>query len=239
MARRLVILFLLLTVFINLRPIKPMLFRFLNNSIYYPFVYSRNLLILLQNTERNSANILLENTSLREKIFLNQINTISQDKASEKTLICEVLEFTPLGIPKELIVRMDSNSKAQLQNNTVIDQKGALVGLTYKQTQDLVFIKTIYNEELRIAVESINPYYTGILKGGITPEILYIPFDAPIKAGDTLYTSSLSSIITPYIPVGVIAKFEKDMENPIFLKASIKPFFVPFTSRKLVIFYGK
>ncbi len=239
MAKRLFLLLLLLTIFINLHTIKPGLFQLLNNSIYFPFVYSRNLIILLQNTEKNLERILSENINLRKKLYSSEINTITQKEDIEKTLICELQEFTPLGIPREITAKISSIPVEQVNNKTVTDLHGALVGLAYKQTKDLIFIKTIYNEEIRIAIESINPYYTGILKGGITPEILYIPFDAPIKEGDTIYTSSLSSIVTPYIPVGVISKIEKDMDNPIFLKASIKPFFVPFTSRKLVIFYGK
>jgi len=237
MQKRLLVLVFLLTILVNISSVKGIVFAFLSKSLYFPFLYSRNLLILLTQEERRSTQLSIQNQKLREILIKSDsINTLLADTFN--TYVGEILHYVPLGIPEEIIVKIKSPKMRNLIEGTVVDLFGVLVGSVDMQKGEQLLVKTIFNENYKVGVECIDPYYTGVLKGGEIPIIFFIPIDASIKIGDTLYTSRLSSYAKPYVPVGIVKEYQKDEDNPIFYKAKIEPFFKPFTSR-IVLIYGK
>ena len=238
MEKKLFILFLLLTIFVNISCVKEQVALVLSKSFYFPFIYTRNLLLLLSNVERRSIQLSIENQRLREQLNSKDFAENNVVDTSINSFIGEIFQYFPMGIPEEILVKVKSKKIGDLVEGTVVDLNGYLIGKVEMQIGEQVRIKTIYNESFKVGVESINPYYTGILQGGEFPMVLYIPVDAEIHTGDTIYTSRLSSYAKPYAPVGVVKNYQKDIDNPIFYRAKIEPFFKPFTSR-IVVIYGK
>uniref|UniRef100_A0A7V3ZYQ0 Cell shape-determining protein MreC n=1 Tax=candidate division WOR-3 bacterium TaxID=2052148 RepID=A0A7V3ZYQ0_UNCW3 len=238
MEKKLFVLFFLLTIFVNIRGVKEEVAFILSKSFYFPFIYTRNLLLLLYNVERNSIKLNIENQKLREQLNDRGFSENNFIGSSSTACVGEILQYIPLGIPEEIVVKVKSEKIGSLIEGTVVDLNGYLVGKVEMEGGELIRIKTIYDESFKVGVESIHPYYTGILQGGEIPLVLYVPIDAEIHTGDTLYTSRLSSYAKPYIPVGTVKDYQKDIYNPIFYRAKIEPFFKPFTSR-IVVIYGK
>jgi cell shape-determining protein MreC len=194
--------------------------------------------MLLKETEKTNTSLLKENSRLRES-FKYSVPYISDSTQFLTTLAeGEILSYSPLGIPEEILVRITKVESHKLENSTLVDFRGNLVGKISNLFSDLAKVTLIYNPAFRGAVECYSPYYTGLLIGGNVPTVVYVPFDAKANPGDTLYTSYLSTVLAPGIPVGTVSKVVKDSTNPIFIKLYITPFFKPFTSRKVII-YGK
>ncbi|MGB9823890.1 MAG: rod shape-determining protein MreC [Candidatus Hydrothermia bacterium] len=237
MKRKLLYLFLLLTVFFNIKSVNIKTSEILLKSVYSPFIYARNLIILLKETEKINAVLLKENLKLREILAYSDHHIFN---TSPDTIFSlgEILSYSPLGVPQEISLRISKLAPSKFENSTLVDFKGNLVGKVSYLFNDLANALLIYSPAFRAAVECHKPYYTGLLVGGNKPQVIYVPFDAGAELGDTLYTSSLSTVLAPGIPVGIVSKVVKDSTNPIFIKLYVTPFFKPFTSRK-VILYGK
>jgi len=237
MQKKLLVLFLLLSIFVNLKSVKEEVAAILSKSFYFPFLYTRNLILLLSQEERRSIELTVENQKLRETLLKSYTSAI-QIADTGKFYVGEILQYMPLGIPELLVVRIKSSKIEDLTEGTVVNLNGFLVGVIEGQEGEQLTVKTIYNDNFKVGVECLRSYYTGVLKGGEIPYVFYIPTDANIKIGDTLFTSRLSSYAKPYIPVGVVKEYQRDLDNPIFFRAKIEPFFKPFTSRTVIV-YGK
>jgi hypothetical protein len=236
MRKKIFFLSFLFTVFFNLNVIKVPTSLFLTNSIYAPFLYVKNLIILLTQTEETSIITQAENQYL--KGILNSIGQKSPSGAIARESFSEgeVMQYSPLGIPEEIIVKAHLESSTDYIASVVTDARGALVGRVLKRTGPFAIIPTIYNSEFKVGVECKNRYYTGIYKGGADPKVFFVPYDAPVSIGDTLITSTLSGFALPGIPVARVIEIKKDPYNPIFLTLRVEPFFKPFTSRKVIIY---
>jgi cell shape-determining protein MreC len=237
MQKKLLVLFLLLSIFVNLKSVKEEVTAILSKSFYFPFLYSRNLILLLSQEERRSIELTVENQKLREMLLKSDTSAI-QIADTGKFYVGEILQYIPLGIPEILVVKIKSSKIEDLTEGTVVNLNGFLVGVIESQEGKQLTVKTIYNDNFKVGVECLRPYYTGVLRGGEIPYVFYVPVDANIKIGDTLFTSRLSSYAKPYIPVGIVKEYQRDMDNPIFFRAKIEPFFKPFTSRTVIV-YGK
>ncbi|MEO0247497.1 MAG: rod shape-determining protein MreC [candidate division WOR-3 bacterium] len=237
MKRKLILLFALLTIFLNLHNIKRQVNIVLLQTAYLPFIYTRNLVILLQKTEQICSELSKENQLLRESLKAGGVDDLSSKPTSIKVLVGEIQSFSPLGIPEEVLIKVGDKLLQNPESYSVTDLKGNLIGKVKKQSGEVVLAITLYNSNFRAGVENKKPFYTGLLIGGKSPTVVYVPFDAEAKIGDTLFTSRLSSLLQPDIPVGTVSKTVKDSLNPIFIKLYLTPFFKPFTSR-LVLLYG-
>lgn len=237
MKRKLFLLFALLTIFLNLSIIKRQVNSFLLKTAYMPFIYTRNLIIMLQKTEQICSELTKENQLLRESIKNKSFDELKTKPSQINQQIGEVLSFSPLGIPEEVLIKVEDKLLHNPESYSVTDLKGNLIGKVKEQSGGVVLAITLYNTNFRAGVESKNPYYTGLLIGGKIPTVIYVPFDAEVKIGDTIFTSRLSSLLRPDIPVGTVSKITKDTLNPIFIKLYLTPFFKPFTSR-MVLLYG-
>lgn len=235
MQRKILFLSLLVTIFFNLTRIKTYVSHSLISTVYAPFIYSRNLIILLLHTEEKAITVQATNQHLRQLLLQVGKDTTTLPLPQE-FITGDIVEYSPLGIPHEIIIKTNFNSTEPFKGKIATDLSGALAGKIVQVRGSYMTLKTIYDKEFKVGVESSGNYYTGVYTGGTQPEVLYVPYDAKVKPGDTLYTSSLSALATPGIPVGIVTEIHKDESNPIFLKLEIEPIFKPFTSRKLIVY---
>jgi len=237
MRRKLFLLFALLTVFLNINNVKSAFHHALMGTLYHPFIYSRNLIILLTETEKTNTKLSVENQKLRESLAHLSNLDIDTLYSQKDFILGEILSYSPLGIPEELEVLLKGTPPSgNIQEATVVDLKGNLVGKVEKVNGNIAFIITIFSKKFKVGVESRNPFYTGVWEGNFEPIVRYVPFNAEVRTGDTLYTSSLSGFAKPMIPVGSVQKVMNDPLNPIFLQLKVVPFFKPLTSKKVIIY---
>lgn len=118
-------------------------------------------------------------------------------------------------IPARIVSKLISNSQGNFILNKgtndgikkgmpVITERG-LVGLVSETTANNCVVKTLFNNQFKLAVESQRSHYQGILGwNGKRLEIRDIPSTANFQLGDELVTSDLSTITPPSIPVAVV-----------------------------------
>lgn len=118
-------------------------------------------------------------------------------------------------IPAIIVSKLISNSQGNFILNKgagagikagmpVMTEKG-LVGIIAETTQNFSVVKTLFNHQFKLAVESQRSHYQGIIGwNGKRLEIKDVPSTVDFQLGDELVTSDLSTITPPNIPVAVV-----------------------------------
>jgi len=104
----------------------------------------------------------------------------------------------------------------------VITEKG-LVGIISETTGNFSIVKTLFNNQFKLAVESERSHYQGILGwNGKRLGIKDVPSTVDFQLGDVLVTSDLSTIVPPKIPVAVVVS--KDIAfSKVLINISAEP----------------
>lgn len=109
----------------------------------------------------------------------------------------------------------------------VINDKG-LVGLITGTTGDFSILRTLINNDLKIAVRDQESNVNGVLNwNGRNLVIKNIPTTYDVEIGDRVVTSQFSTIVPPSIPIGLITQKETTVSG--LLSNIIVTPFVDFT----------
>jgi rod shape-determining protein MreC len=172
------------------------------NSVGDNFISSSE----LEYQKQINARLLLELTQLKSK-------AIENIELKKRLSLFDSLknELIPARIVSKLISNSQGNFILNKGSNNgikkgmpVLTEKG-LVGIVSEVTGNYSVVKTLYNNQFKLAVESERSHYQGILGwNGHKLEIKDVPSTVDFQLGDVLVTSDLSTIVPPKIPVAVV-----------------------------------
>ena len=199
-------------------------YAFFNKILNYPLSYLKNDYSLKELEEEN-AKLMLEINKLRKQGLENE-NLRSmlnfKDTSKFQLLSADVVSKLVNKTQGNFIINRGSYDGV-LIGMPVINDKG-LIGIVVDTSKNFSVVKTLYNNNLNIAVTIERLNVDGVLSwNGNELIIKNIPSTYEVKVGDRVITSDFSTILPPQIPVGIISKRES---VPIGLlhKLSVKPF---------------
>ncbi|MEG8947556.1 rod shape-determining protein MreC [Rosettibacter firmus] len=196
----------------------------LNEILNYPLSIFKNDYSLKELEEEN-AKLMLEISRLRSKSLENEhlrsmLNF--KDTSSFSLISADVISKLVNKMQGNFIINRGS-ADGVLIGMPVLNFQG-LIGIVVDTAKNFSIVRTLYNNNLNIAVTIERLNIDGILNwDGNKLIIKNIPSTYEIKVGDSVVTSDFSTIFPPRIPVGIISKRE---EVPIGLlhNLTVKPF---------------
>lgn len=184
----------------------------------------------------DNSNALDEQRKINAELML-QLNSV-RDHALENDNLKELLEFkaqsTSQLIPTTIIAKNISNIQGSyiinsgwgddvLKSMPVITNEG-LIGIVVEVEENFSVVRTLYNTSLKIAGTIQRSNIDGVIYWDGQNLIMHnIPTTADIDKGDRVVTSTLSSILPPSIPIGLVVKKESNVSG-ILSNIIIDPF---------------
>ena len=173
----------------------------------------------------DNSDALDEQRMINAELML-QLNSV-RDHALENESLKELLEFKAQSvsqlIPTTIIAKNISNIQGSytinsgwgdnvLRSMPVITNEG-LLGIVVEVEEHFSVVRTLYNTSLKIAGTIQRSNIDGVIYWDGQNLIMHnIPTTADIDKGDRVITSTLSSILPPSIPIGLVVKKES---NPV------------------------
>ncbi|GEM_PF-7011566 len=226
MRKRLLVYF-LLGLIIQAKPVKILLSRIFLQTIYVPVLSGYSRVKSMMRAEKELEEI---NKKLTECIEdRGKIININQNTATSDTpIIVTLVGYEPFGFPGIL-----TYYPAVGERGDILLWKGVMAARVLSIEQGAGQAATLFGSMFRIGARIKE--YNGILEGGTPPVVKYIPVEYPVEAGDTVYTSGIGENKIRGIPIGVVTKVGKDKIFPYFHRIEIKPFFEVHRAYKLVL----
>ncbi|MGB9589669.1 MAG: rod shape-determining protein MreC [candidate division WOR-3 bacterium] len=144
------------------------------------------------------------------------------------------LRFDPPGIPERIIV--DAGKNRGIEPGDVLMSGGALAGRVSVVESNTSSVITPFSPDFMAGVVDTRSLVGGVLVGGASPVVEYIPSWEDVRAGDTLITSGLAGFLPPGVPVAVVENVYRT-EKP-FLEVTAKPLYQPQKLRNFTIVHG-
>jgi rod shape-determining protein MreC len=133
-----------------------------------------------------------------------------------------ILALRPQGVPERLI--LEGGEDRGFHFGMPVLQRGKLVGRISEVSTATSTALTLFSPQLRVGVATLRKGVIGVLEGGLTLSLKYIPKGSDVVQGDTLVTSGLGGVFPRGIPVAVVTSVEVK-ESELFLKISARPLF--------------
>ncbi len=195
---------------------------------------------LVERAGRISSALYMEkarNTLLKAKLrkyrsMKKLLQEISLNSDQNITL-AEVIGFDSLPIPSRIIAKIPQSSSVS-ENMPVIEPiSEALIGKVEKRAGRFIRIELINSPGFKMGVET-DSGSRGIWIGtGLDAKVIFVPIEKPMIQGETLYTSSLSTLFPEGLKVGTVTSQGKLKAFTLCYKA--KPLFIPQTIRYLAV----
>ncbi len=139
-----------------------------------------------------------------------------------KSEVALPIAFNPMGIPTTIV--LNKGTESGIEYGQPVLQLGNLAGKVISSSEGFSSFLTLLSEEMKVGVVDTRSGVLGVLKGGLSPKLLYIPEWADVKVGDTLVTSGLGGVFPRWIPVGIIrtvnlpkGPFYRDIDVKLFV----------------------
>lgn len=140
---------------------------------------------------------------------------------------CRVLSYTANDPFCSFMI--DKGSRDGISVGDPVVTSAGLVGAVSELSEKYCTVKTILSPELSVGIRVQNKGDTGILEGDIKyatdgfSQIIYLPKDTKIKAGDTIITTGTSGLFPAGYLVGTVGTTGA-ADSGISYYASVKPF---------------
>ena len=195
----------------------------------------------------DNSDALDEQRKINAELML-QLNSV-RDHALENKNLKELLEFKEQSasqlIPTTIIAKNISNiqgsyiinsgwSDGVLKSMPVVNNDG-LLGIVIEAEENFSVIRTLNNTSLKIAGTIQRSNIDGVIYWDGQNLIMHnIPTTANIDKGDRVVTSTLSSILPPSIPIGLVVKKESNVSG-ILSNIIIDPFANVLTAKNAFV----
>ena len=195
----------------------------------------------------DNSDALDEQRKINAELML-QLNSV-RDHALENKNLKELLEFKEQSasqlIPTTIIAKNISNiqgsyiinsgwSDGVLKSMPVVNNDG-LLGIVIEAEENFSVIRTLNNTSLKIAGTIQRSNINGVIYWDGQNLIMHnIPTTANIDKGDRVVTSTLSSILPPSIPIGLVSKKESNVSG-ILSNIIIDPFVDVLTAKNAFV----
>ncbi len=221
--KKLLLIYFLLAILVQIRPIKFLLSRAFLSTVYVPILSTYSRVKSMQEAEKRV--IELEKKLARIQVREGRVDSVSNRDSVE---VVTLVGYEPFGFPGILTYYPPLGKRGDL-----LLWKGVVAGKVISIEQGAGEAATVYGNIFRLGV--VVGEYNGILEGGTPPVVKYIPVEYSVRKGDTVYTSGIGENRIRGIPVGVVTKVEKDRLAPYFHRIEVKPFFDVHRAYKLIL----
>ncbi|PJA96485.1 MAG: rod shape-determining protein MreC [Ignavibacteriales bacterium CG_4_9_14_3_um_filter_34_10] len=178
----------------------------------------------LEYQKQINAQLMLELTQLKRKAIENieLKNKLSIFDSLKNNLISSRIVSKLISNSQGNYILDKGSNNGVKKGMPVITEKG-LVGIISETTGNFSIVKTLFNNQFKLAVESERSHYQGILGwNGKRLGIKDVPSTVDFQLGDVLVTSDLSTIVPPKIPVAVVVS--KDIAfSKVLINISAEP----------------
>lgn len=162
--------------------------------------------------------------------FQERLNT--QWLKNSNVEVCKIVYIESFKTPEKISIFY--NKKDKIKKFIALDEKGNLVGIGKKIKENLIEITTIFNPKFTTAGVVLRNGLLGLINGGKEIWFEYIPSWETLYINDTILTAGINNIPLTGIPLGIVTKIET-LENKMFIKAKIQPFYKPYKSPFYVV----
>ena len=224
----------------------------LSISLYYPFVNSVSKLeemFYLREKNRRFAELnaeqLIRMTALenelqriRKFIHLEQEGLFLSDAVDGFT-IASVVSYRGSFTNRILIIDKGSLHGVSLSNPVISDR--GIVGKVISVSPNHALVLPLNNPLFKVGVVNSRTNVQGLLEADITGSVYMnmIRAGSQISIGDTVSTSSVSTVFPRGYPVGTVSRLQKRPED-VYLRALINPFaIVSDLEQVTVLFFSK
>jgi rod shape-determining protein MreC len=162
-----------------------------------------------------------ENEQLREMLKL-------REQTQTPLIPADVIGRTSEG--GRYFVTLDVGSGSGVRMGDPVVTGTGLVGIVYAVSDDFCLVRTLMDGESRIAGKLVNASADGLIVAGDFDQLAMknVSRRYVVNPGDLVETSSLSSLVPPGIPIGMVTKATDEPGN-IFKNIDVEPA-VDFTS---------
>lgn len=218
------LIYLLVSLLFFIKPIKTFFHTILADSVYIPVLkaekFVEELTFMRSQYEKLNELLLLSMGELSEE-KRKRLYEIWKNGLDTTYILARALYFDPFG--KVQKITLDKGKNSGVRYGLPVVYRGNLVGKVYYTTDRLSFVMSLYNENFRVGVADQRSGVLGVLAGGSTPHLLYVPKWADVREGDTLITSGIG-IIKGGIPAGVVDEVKNSSEDQFFFRIKVRPF---------------
>lgn len=188
----------------------------------------------LENMRKMNARLMLEVNKLRgyalENSELKKMLGL-KDTSSFPLISGSIISKSISSVQGNIIINIGRKEGVHI-GMPVINFQG-LIGLVINVSEDFSVVRTLMDQNMKIAVEIQRTGISGILTwNGSHNVIKNIAATNDIDAGDRVVTSFFSTIVPPSIPIGIISETEAKTSD-VLSRVVIKPF-VDFSKIKNV-----
>ncbi|MEN8191657.1 MAG: rod shape-determining protein MreC [Bacteroidota bacterium] len=179
----------------------------------------------LANQRKLNAELMLQLNQMREYALENkEIKSLLDFKTSATSeLISSTIVAKNFSNIQGNFIINSGWSDGILKSMPVINNNG-LVGIVTEVEEDFSIIRTLHNTSFRIAGTIQRGSIDGVVYWNGKNLVMHnIPTTADIDRGDRVVTSTLSTILPPSIPIGLVVKKESNISG-ILSNIIIKPF---------------
>ena len=182
------------------------------SSIFYDLFNITQLKNKNKELRQTNANLMLQNSMLREQGILNRElkGLLGYKDTTSLPLIPATIVSKSLSITQNSITINEGTIKGIKPGMPVISYKG-VVGIIQTCSDNFSIARTLKNVDLKLTVKNEKNRLNGIMKwDGEKLVIIDVPKTYDFDIGDRIVTSELSSIIPVPIPVGIVSKIEEE-----------------------------
>ncbi|MEO0140423.1 MAG: rod shape-determining protein MreC [candidate division WOR-3 bacterium] len=197
-------------------------------TLYVPVLRAEAFILDLFHLKSERDYLLAENARLSAELGKRYILS---DEGGD---IARPLRFDPPDNPERIIV--DAGRNKGLKPGDVLMSGGALAGRIIAVEANTSTLLTPFSPDFMAGVLDTRTMIHGVLVGGTSPKVDYIPSWEDVKAGDTLVTSGLAGFLPPGVLVGVVENVYRT-DKP-FLEVRVKLFYQPQKIRVFTIARG-
>jgi len=145
-----------------------------------------------------------------------------------RTLSAKVIGYDPSNW--FTTIRINRGRRDRVCANQVVigyqETREGLVGRIDSVSETWSDVLLILSQNSALGAKILRTQFKGVLEGGNSRlcQLKYIPYDADIRIGDTIITSSsIGSIFPEEFPIGEVVKIERE-KGGLFLEARVRPF---------------
>lgn len=196
-----------------------------NNMITFRETMQENTRLQIQLREllkehQRYQEVLNENERLRELLGYSV-------KTPYRTISAEVIGYDPSNWFHTLCInrgQRDGLRKDQAVIGYQGEREGLIGRISYVQ-ETWSEVLLILSQNSALGAKILRTQFKGVVEGQNSRlcRLKYIPYDADLEIGDTLITSGKGGIFPEGLPIGEVARIEKEKQG-LFLEAQVSPF---------------
>jgi len=177
----------------------------------------------LRATDAERAALLLQDEQLRlENAHLRQLQGL-RERIGARSQMVQVL-YEPRDRFSHKLVIDRGSSDGLRAGNPVIDEQG-VVGQVTRVFPMMSEVTVLTEHDQAIPVQVVRNGLRSVAFGGSEPgtlELRFLAANADVSSGDTVVTSGLDGLYPPGLPVGTIARVERDVKDQ-FARVVVSP----------------